>query len=100
MKPRHDNSDGSVMCRRGVCARLYPTNLLHFFLSSIQVTEWKSNIVYRMRTLSNAQAAAQLAEFRREGGGSPELVVEYGQQLLKANYTSSLGSEGKKKRKH
>ncbi|KAI9599221.1 hypothetical protein BDF19DRAFT_430491 [Syncephalis fuscata] len=43
--------------------------------------------------LSNGQLAATLAEYRQRCDGPPDLVVQYGEQLMLAGYTSHLGDE-------
>ncbi|KAI8054488.1 hypothetical protein BDF22DRAFT_742419 [Syncephalis plumigaleata] len=44
-------------------------------------------------SLSNSQLAATLAEYRQRCDGPPDLVVQYGEQLMLAGYTSQLGDE-------
>ncbi|RKP07103.1 TPR-like protein [Thamnocephalis sphaerospora] len=46
-----------------------------------------------MARLSNAQLAAQLAEFRQRCDGPPDLVVQYGQELITNGYADQLGDE-------
>jgi hypothetical protein len=47
----------------------------------------------RPTPLSNSQLAATLAEYRQRCDGPPDLVVQYGEQLMLAGYTSQLGDE-------